>query len=186
MTAPARLVTALDDAAYLQVFSIANGPVAFAELARQAVAAAEALDEPVLILDLRRCLGGDGTLNPAFVDELVASEALARPGRIRVLTSRQTHSAAIMLLSRLENRTGAIRFGQSAADRPNHYGETNIWVAPNTGLPVIHASAYYATSTAGDTRPHHAPDITIAYRFDDYAAGTDPVLAAALTYNPEN
>ncbi|WP_291843029.1 hypothetical protein [Maricaulis sp.] len=185
MTAPARLVTALDNAAYLQVFSITDQPEAFAGLARQAVAAAEALDEPVLVLDLRRCLGGDGSLNPAFVDVLIASEALSRPGRIRVLTGRQTHSAAIMLLSRLENRTGAIRFGQAAADRPNHYGETNIWVTPNTGLPLIHASEYYATATPGDARANHAPDITLPYRFDDYAAGTDPVLAAALSYNPE-
>lgn len=185
MTVPVRLVTSLENAAYLQLFSIANGPETYASLARQAVADAEALDDPVLILDLRRCLGGNGMLNPAFVDELVASEALSRPGRIRVLTSRQTHSAAIMLLSRLKHRTGAVRFGQAAADRPNHYGETNIWVTPNTGLPVIHASEYYATATPGDTRPHHAPDITIPYRFDDYAAGIDPVLAAALTYNPE-
>ena len=185
MTMPVRLVTSLENAAYLQVFSIANGPETYAGLARQAVAMAESLDDPVLILDLRRCLGGDGSLNPAFVDELVASEALAQPGRIRVLTSRQTHSAAIMLLSRLKNRTGAVRFGQSAADRPNHYGETNIWVTPNTGLPLIHASEYYATSSPGDTRPHHAPDIAIPYRFDDYAAGLDPVLEAALSYDPE-
>jgi len=185
MTMPVRLIESVGGAAYIQIFSIADGPTAFAEIANQAAAITHASSEPTLILDLRRCLGGDGSLNPGFIDALLGDERLAEPGRVRVLISRQTHSAAIMLLSRLNRRTGAVFFGQAAADRPNHYGETNIWVTPNTGLPLIHASEYYATAAPGDTRRHHAPDIHIPYRFEDYAAGEDPVLAAALSYSPE-
>lgn len=184
MSAPVRLIEDVGGAPYIQVFSIADSDTAYSDIARQAAAITQSSANPVLILDLRRCLGGDGSLNPGFIDALLSDERLSEPGRIRVLTSRQTHSAAIMLLSRLNRRTGAVFFGQAAADRPNHYGETNIWVTPNTGLPLIHASEYYPTGHVGDTRRHHMPDIQIPYLYQDYAAGEDTVLAAALAYKP--
>jgi hypothetical protein len=184
MDAPNRLIPDVGGSAYLQVLNIGDAAEPFAETAARAVAAGEALDAPALILDLRRCLGGDGSKNAGFMKALTASESLSSEGRIRVLISRQTHSAAIMLLSDLQAQTSAVLFGQAAADRPNHYGETNVWTTPNTQLPIIHASEYYATAGEGDTRRHHLPDIHIPYRFIDYAAGRDPVLDAALTYAP--
>jgi hypothetical protein len=72
-----------------------------------------------------------------------------------------------MLVSALEQRTAARFIGQATADRPNHYGETNIFVTPNSALPIIYASEYYQTSTPDDP-------------FADYAAGTDAVLDTAL------
>ena len=97
-----------------------------------------------------------------------------------VLTGRSTHSAAVMLVSELEQRTAARFVGQATADRPNHYGETNIFVTPNSGLPIIYASEYYQTSAPDDRRPFRAPDIAISYTYADYAAGKDGVLETAL------
>ena len=173
----------LEGATYLQIIEIRDGEdQTFAKMARAAVAQAEAWDEPALIIDLRRCLGGDGTLNDGFVDALAMSDALNRAGRLMALTSRSTHSAAVMLVSKLEQRTAARFIGQATADRPNHYGETNIFVTPNSALPIIHASEYYQTSTTDDQRRFRAPDIAIAYTFADYAAGTDAVLETALDH----
>lgn len=169
-------------AAYLQVWDIRAGEDGFDAAGRALVAAGEALDEPRVILDLRRCKGGDGSLNSGFVDALADSGALNRPGGIIVLTSRQTHSAAIMLVSELEQRTEAVFIGQHTADRPNHYGETNFAMTPNLGLAWVHASIYWQTSTPDDDRRWRDPDIAIPYRFSDYAAGQDPVLDAALAY----
>lgn len=172
---------ALEDAVYVQIMQIRDGAQSYADMAAEAVALAETLDAPALVLDLRRCLGGDGTLNAGLMAAITQSDALMQPGRLAVLTGRQTHSAAVMLVSDLEQQTPARFYGQGTADRPNHYGETNIFVTPNSLLPVIHASEYYQTSFEGDDRRYRAPDIAIPYRFSDYAAGTDPVLDAALT-----
>ena len=69
---------------------------------------------------------------------------------------------------------------EATADRPNHYGETNIFVTPNSALPIIYASEFYQTSTPDDRRRFHTPDIAIPYTFADYASGTDSVLETAL------
>ena len=172
----------LEGAVYLQIINIRDGEdQSYAQMAAAAVSRAERLDHPGLIIDLRRCLGGDGTLNPGLVDALAGSEAINQPDRLIVLTSRQTHSAAIMLVSALEQNTAARFIGQATSDRPNHHGETNIFVTPNSALPIIHASEYYQTSTPDDDRRFRTPDIAIPYIFSDYAAGADPVLAAALS-----
>ena len=171
----------LNEAVFLQITEIRDGEeLSYAAMAHAAVAKAEAMSSPVFILDLRRCMGGDGPLNAGLVDALAESESLNGRGRIAVLTSRQTHSAAVMLVSDLEQRTDARFYGQATADRPNHYGETNFFVTPNSHLPIIHASEYYQTSHEGDDRLYRSPDVPIAYRFADYAAGADPVLAQVL------
>ena len=171
----------LEGATYLQITAIRDGvDQTFANMAQAAVTQAEARDEPALIIDLRRCLGGDGTLNEGLVNALAESDTLNRDGRLMVLTSRSTHSAAVMLVSALEQRTAARFIGQATADRPNHYGETNIFVTPNSALPIIYASEYYQTSTPDDQRRFRAPDIAISYTFADYVAGTDAVLETAL------
>jgi hypothetical protein len=176
-------IAELEGATYLQITEIRDGEdQTFANMARAAVTQAEARDEPALIIDLRRCLGGDGTLNDGLVNALAESETLNRDGRLMVLTSRTTHSAAVMLVSALEQRTAARFIGQATADRPNHYGETNIFVTPNSALPIIYASEYYQTSTPDDQRRFRAPDIAISYTFADYAAGTDAVLETALNH----
>jgi len=169
------------DAAYLQIISIGNDdPQTYALMAQEAVDLALQSENPRLVIDLRRCLGGDGTLNVELLSAITSATALNQPGRIAVLTSRQTHSAAIMLVSDLEQQTPARFFGQPTADRPNHYGETNIFITPNSHLPIIHASEYYQTSTPDDDRRHRKPDVAIPYLFSDYIAGRDPVLDAAL------
>jgi hypothetical protein len=167
---------------YLQLYGIGDGEQSLAEAGTALAAAGEALGSPRVILDLRRCQGGDGSLNSGFVDALASSEALNRPGGIIVLTSRQSHSAAVMLVSELEQRTEAVFIGQNTADRPNHYGETNFSGTPNSGLIFIHSSLYWQTSTPDDTRRWRTPEVAIPYRFSDYAAGRDPVLEAALNY----
>jgi hypothetical protein len=174
-------IAELDGATYLQITEIRDGgEQTFAGIAQAAVTQAEARAEPALIIDLRRCLGGDGTLNKGLVNALAESDALNREGQLIVLTSRTSHSAAVMLVSALEQRTAARFIGQATADRPNHYGETNIFVTPNSALPIIYASEYYQTSTPDDQRRFREPDIAIAYTFADYVAGTDAVLETAL------
>jgi hypothetical protein len=171
----------LPDAVYLQINQIRDSAeLSYADMADAAVVAAMALEQPALVIDLRRCLGGDGTLNQGLIAALSRSENRLHE-RIAVLTSRATHSAAVMLVSDLEQQTSARFYGQGTADRPNHHGETNIFVTPNSKLPIIHASEYYQTSTPDDDSLFRKPDVPVAYLSSDYINGEDPVLARALT-----
>ncbi|MBL8198901.1 MAG: hypothetical protein JNJ67_08165 [Chromatiales bacterium] len=173
-------------AIYLQINEVrkANGRP-LSEAARMAGALAAGGTSRRLVIDLRRCSGGDGSLIPDFVAELERQGFSTAQSDVVVLTSRQTHSAGVMLVSALEQRTKAVFFGQATADRPNHYGETNIFVLPHNGLPVLHASAYYQTSAADDRRRFRAPDVFVPYLVADYVRGYDPVLTAALRHNQD-
>lgn len=174
-------VSELDGATYFQLSQIRNAPDrSFAQQAQQVLSTAASNNNPALILDLRRCMGGNGNLNQGLIDAIRAQPEINQQGRLIVLTGRATHSAAIMLVSALEAQTEAIFVGQPTADRPNHYGETNIFVTPNTGLPIIHASEYYQTSSASDQRLFREPDVFVPYTSQDYLSGEDSVLKAAL------
>jgi len=172
-------VTDLGGVVYAQIRQIGDqGDLTFAAFAGDLAARLGAMDTPRLVLDLRLCPGGDGSLNHHLIDALAGVDFAQ--DHLTVLIGNGTHSAAIMLLSELERRTPARFVGAPAADRPNHYGETNIFVLPNSLLPVLHASEYYETGGEGDDRRAHAPQVAVAPSFDDYASGRDPVLAAAL------
>jgi hypothetical protein len=172
-------VTDLGDVVYAQIRQIGDeGDFTFEAFAGDLAARLGAMDTPRLVLDLRLCPGGDGSLNHHLVDALAGVDFAAN--HLTVLIGNGTHSAAIMLLSDLERRTPACFVGAPAADRPNHYGETNIFVLPNSLLPVLHASEYHETGGERDARRAHAPQVAVAPSFDDYASGHDPALAAAL------
>ncbi len=175
----------LGDAVYFQFQEIRDDADAtLREAALAAVRNAESLPRPSLVIDLRRCLGGNGQLNAGFVDALGSSDLLR--GRVAVMTGRQTHSAAVMLVSALEAQGYARFYGQATADRPNHHGETNIFITPHSTLPIIYASQYYQTSHVNDERRFREPDVRIPYLFVDYKAGRDPVLDRALADLREN
>ncbi|MEO1136634.1 MAG: hypothetical protein AAFW68_08500 [Pseudomonadota bacterium] len=171
----------MDEVLYVQLLEIRNEEnQTLREFGKSVAVRLSAMDRPKLVLDLRLTTGGDGLLNADFVAELAALKLAVED--FSVLIGRATHSAAIMLLSRLEQETQARFVGAPAGDRPNHHGETNIFVTPNSQLPIIYASEYYQTSFAGDDRKFHAPAIRVQYNFEHYKKGEDPVLSTALSH----
>ena len=154
----------------------------FDELMGQMFAQLDSQISPHLIIDLRMCMGGNGMLNAALVERIAARASLNQKGRVFVLTSQRTLSAAVMLVSALEQKTNAIFVGAPTGDRPNHYGETNIFMLPNAKMPVIHSSEFYQTSGADDERPWRTPDIAAPFHYADYATGRDPGLKAILNH----
>ena len=68
-----------------------------------------------LVLDLRYNNGGDNTLNRAIVRRIIQSPSIDRHGRLYVLIGRKTFSAAVNLVSDLEQMTNAIFVGEPTA-----------------------------------------------------------------------
>ena len=101
----------------------------------RALAAADSLGARRFVLDLRHNGGGDGDLNRAIVRALLRSRFDER-GRLFVITSRRTFSAAQMLICDLEKWTSPIFVGEPSASRDNHYGDSELLVLPNQRITV--------------------------------------------------
>lgn len=145
------------------------------------------------IVDLRFNRGGDYVLTADFSRRL--PELLPPGGRLFILTSANTFSAAISTAARLKYFAGsrAILIGEPMGDRSQFWGEGGTTQLPNAKLTLRYTTAYhdwengcgfsqivtcfllnYAYAVpAGSLQP----TLTIAPTFADYASGKDPVMA---------
>ena len=83
-----------------------------------------------VVVDVRLNPGGDNhTYAPLLA--VLRSKAVNRPGRLVVLISRSTFSAAANFITELDRKTKAVFVGETSGGAPNLYGD----VAP-VDLPV--------------------------------------------------
>jgi C-terminal processing protease CtpA/Prc/outer membrane murein-binding lipoprotein Lpp len=132
-----------------------------------------------VVLDLRHNPGGDVSTYAPLLDAL-RSPAIDRPGRLFVLVSRATFSAAQVLCSELERTTDAVFVGEPTGGSPNLYGDPSSRRLPVTGWNVHAATVYWEGSEPGDARLTLEPDLRVPLTAADFFAGRDPVLERAL------
>lgn len=139
-----------------------------------------------LILDLRGNAGGDARHLPPLVGALVTFERTLG-GRVLVLTSRNTFSAAQTLLSEIEWLTDALVVGEPAGTRPNRPGNEALVRLPCSGAWASIASGWNQGHTSRDERVWIAPEVPVGSTSEDYLAGRDAALEVALelTRDPE-
>lgn len=149
------------------------------------------------IVDLRFNEGGNYTETAKFTRDLPA--AIPSDGRIFILTSNDTFSAAIVTAARLKyfSRGRALIVGEPVGDRLQFWAEGHArLVLPNSGLKIHYATAYhdwahgcslweilrcnpqnYVYGVAAGTL---APDIHAPWSFQDYVRGHDSALDEVL------
>ncbi len=142
---------------------------------------AQAIDtelSPKVILDMRHNLGGNlftyGPLLNMLVDRFSDSCGL------HVIVGRDTFSAAMTFVVKLEQSTTATFYGERTGASPNLYGDTRTTLLPNSRLPFKVSSIYWETAGPDDDRLWLEPSIVIPVRLDDWRAGRDPALEAVL------
>jgi hypothetical protein len=133
-----------------------------------------------LILDLRLNNGGDNSLDDAFVNRLIRATGVDRPDHFYVIIGRKTFSAAVNLTAELERHTSAILVGEPTAAPANHYGETQRFIFPHSGITALYSSLYWQSGDPRDARPSIEPSIAASLRFSDYRHGRDPAVEAIL------
>lgn len=130
------------------------------------------------ILDLRLNNGGEARKANEVLKALIAYDV--RGGRLAVLTSRITFSAAQTLATRVDEWTGASFVGEATGSRPNHYGNERPFKLPHSQIRGTIASGTNQPITVHDDRAAITPDVAIPWRSVDYFSGRDPVLEAAV------
>ena len=136
-----------------------------------------------VILDFRLAHGGNHDLRHPFVREMVKLED--EDTRLFVLTGRGSYSATEALLVDLDRLTGAVLVGEPASSKPNSYGDSYRTSLPNSGISIRTSIYWNQLASAHNNDPWTWVQVAAPYSFADYAAGRDPALNAALSYEPQ-
>jgi hypothetical protein len=131
-----------------------------------------------VVIDLRLNGGGNNTTYGSLLGAL-RSKTVNRPGKLAVLTSRVTFSAAANFAAEVDGSTRARFFGEPTGGSPNNYGDAQDIQLPALGVSVFMPTQWVEV-VPGDARLSVEPDVPVPLTAADYLAGRDPVLAAAL------
>jgi hypothetical protein len=146
-------------------------------------AALHAPDVGRVILDLRHNFGGEvSAIDPILT--LFKDPAVDQPGRLDVITGRNTFSAASLLVARLDAQTEATIVGEPMGGCPTAYGNSTDLTLPFSGIVVSVAGMLEVGVSATDTRTTIEPDISVPLTRDEWANGGDPAFGAITTLVP--
>ena len=162
--------------AYHEVRSRSGGTLTIGWLAKQVQAA-----DKGLVIDLRSNPGGDNTTYQVFL-RAVREQALKGPGRIALLTSRDTFSAAGNFVTELKVGEGGddiLLVGEPPGGGLDIYGDVATVTLKHSGIVVL-ISRRYHEKAPGDDRLQIEPDVPVEATWADVLAGRDTVLDAAL------
>lgn len=144
-----------------------------------------------VIVDLRLNPGGNYMLAHAFAKQLPG--LLGKNGRLFVLTSHYTFSAALVTVALLKYyaKGRALIIGQRMGDREQFWAEGGVIELPNSQLPVCLTDGFHNWKEGGMNEAEHcpwfnqlygvaagslAPDIEIESSFATYLTGQDSFM----------
>jgi hypothetical protein len=136
-----------------------------------------------VVLDMRHNYGGEVSAAEAML-ELFTDPAIDQPGRLFVITGRNTFSAASLFLAWLERDTDAVIVGEPMGGCPTAYGNSRDMTLAFSGIVVSVATMLEIGVSADDTRPTIEPEISSPLTADDWANGSDPALGMITTLVP--
>ena len=134
-----------------------------------------------VVVDLRSNPGGDNTTYQVFL-RAVREQARKGPGRVALLTSRDTFSAAGNFVTELKVGEGGadiLLVGEPPGGGLDIYGDVATVTLKHSGIVVL-ISRRYHEKAPGDDRLQIEPDVPAEATWADAVAGRDVVLEAAL------
>jgi hypothetical protein len=132
------------------------------------------------IVDLRFNSGGDSRVIGPLESGLKSRKSLIAQGHLYTLIGRYTFSSGLIAAMDFRDNIHAILIGEPTGEKPNSYGEVKTIKLPNSGIEIMCTTKFFRLMTNSDP-PALMPDIAVVARsLEDYLAGRDPVLDAAL------
>lgn len=136
-----------------------------------------------LVLDLRLNGGGNNYLNLPLTTGSIKSR-MNVPGKFFVIIGRETFSAAQNTVNELEKYTKAVFVGEPTGASPNHYGDAQNIVLPNSRIAMRASTLWWQDADPRDVRKWKAPDVAADLTSEHYRDGRDPAMEAILSYRP--
>lgn len=137
---------------------------------------------PRVVIDLRSNGGGNSAILSEWIPKLAERSAKRERGWLAVLIDRHTFSSAMMNAWQLKRDARAVLYGEPTGGAKNHFGEVRSFDLPKSGLKVHHSTRLFKLD--GDAPGPVAPDVRVDETFDNYLAGRDATLEAALAGPP--
>ena len=167
---------------YVQLNRIDNDPEeSLTGFVRRLFDFVEGSDTERLVLDLRHNSGGIGQFIRPLVLALIRWDKATEPGHLFVVTGRKTFSAAIHLVTTLEQYTHVTFVGESIGGRPNHYGDPKKTQLPRSGLTLRTSTIYWRDWTEAEGRESAFLELPAPLSSRDDALGRDPAMEAILS-----
>lgn len=128
-----------------------------------------------VVLDLRHNFGGELRAIPP-IEAPFDDPAVDRPGRLYVVTGRNTFSGGAILAARLDADTGAEIIGEPMGGCPTIWGDASDLILPSSGITVSVAGDTAVAVDPNDARQTIQPDVAAVLSRQDWADGIDPAL----------
>jgi hypothetical protein len=144
-------------------------------LLRDLVGAATAANVKRVVVDIRHNYGGEVRDLTPVVDALDEPK-VDQPGRLFLITGRNTYSAACLFAAELQARTGVTIVGEPMGGSPNLWGDPDDISLAWSGLTVGVSTMFELATTADDVRLTIDPELAVPLTYADWAAGRDAAL----------
>lgn len=131
-----------------------------------------------LVIDMRHNNGGNTGLIMPLIHGLVRCDRVNRDGRLFVITSRETFSAAVNTVTMLEQHTRATFVGEPPGSPPSFFGESTYFQLPYHGNRVTCSSRYWQWGPSIDKRQWVPPQIAVKLTSKDFLENRDPAMEA--------
>jgi len=133
-----------------------------------------------LVFDLRFNRGGNAAQGTEFITR-ICKLLPKKNTEIFVLIGRTTFSSAIINTVDLMECGKVVLVGEETSGRPNHFGEVQRFVLPESKLIVNYSTTYFSL-LEGDP-PSIEPDLPAPIDYDQYINGIDPAIEAVHLHN---
>jgi len=163
-----------------------KGRESIKRFARELFAFVDETEVERFVIDLRHNTGGNFYRNRPLIDGVLDRPQINKPGKLFVITSRTTFSAATVAAIDFKRETEALIVGEPSRGRPNGYTDEKHLQLPNSGLEVNYSPLYREMMPELGDAPFLPVDIPVEDSFEDYRDGRDRVLETILSFNGED
>jgi len=145
----------------------------FKEFEKQVYPALKKKEIGKLVFDIRFNKGGYAAQGTEFIRKICKSLPKDH-GEIYVLVGRATNAAAIINAVDFMKNTEVVLVGEDTSGKPNHFGEVNRFVLPESRLIVSYPTRYFVLLEKDP--PAIKPDVETPLGFESYSKGIDPAM----------
>ena len=140
----------------------------------------EAVTDPSvtrIVLDIRHNFGGEVPIVEEMV-RIFTNPVVDQPGKLFLITGRNTLSAGSLLTARLDQDSSAVIVGETMGGCPTFWGDIEPVSLPYSGIEVSVPTMLEVGVDPDDDRLVIDPELPAPLTVEDWAAGVDPALEA--------